>query len=279
MGIDTAWPCNFAGAVFGLLIYKPPLFAPIFAVLLLSGSWAMAIAMLVSAGLEVASTALWVGLEGIADYVNLVLSLPSMASMMAARPDQMHSLRAFWSLVFGESAATAILYGISAIMAMAGAAHVWRRAADPSLRMAALLLATVLAAPHLYVYDLVLLAPVWMWLAEWYLSQPLPKSVGRTLYIGYLAAFAGYLATLLPLQLTVVCFVYLLGSLWWWTTTAAGLEEIRPAEHRGERSYHLQHPAVIPALISAGHNQKCGRLQVLAALPAFLIALYPLSWC
>jgi hypothetical protein len=206
-----------AGAVLGLLIYKPPLFVPILGVLLLSGSWRITGAMSISAALEVLSTALWVGIDGLNDYWQLILRLPSMASMMAARTDQMHSLRAFWSLLLGESALTLILYAVTALASMMAAAYIWRRVADPSLRMSALLLGTVLASPHLYVYDLVILAPVWIWLTDWFLTQTLPRSVGRSLYIGYLAALFGYLVPVLRVQLSVLCFAYLLMSLWWWT--------------------------------------------------------------
>jgi hypothetical protein len=205
-----------AGLVLGLLIYKPPLFAPIFAIVLLGGAWTVVVAMLMSGALEVASTALWVGVDGIVDYVKLMLRLPAMAPMMAARPDQMHSLRAFWSLIFGDTTYAVGLYAISAVAAIALAAYVWRRISDPSLRMAALLLSTVLASPHFYVYDLVILAPVWVWLTEWYLTEPLPRSVGRTLYVGFLAPFFGHVATVLPLQLSVLCAVYLLIALGRW---------------------------------------------------------------
>lgn len=205
-----------AGAVLGLLVYKPPLLLPMLGILLLSRSWRIAATMSLSAAVEVVSTGLWVGADGLVNYVQLVLRMPSMALMMAARPDQMHSLRAFWSLIFHESALTFVLYAATATVVMVAAAYVWRRVADPPLRMSALLLGTVLASPHLYVYDLVILAPAWIWLTDWFLTQPVSRNVGRALYVGYLAALFGYLAPALPLQVSVLCFAYLLMSLSWW---------------------------------------------------------------
>jgi hypothetical protein len=82
--------------------------------------------------------------------------------------------------------------------------------------MAALAIGTVLCAPHLYVYDLVLLAPVWVWLTDWYLSRPDVKpAVGWLLYAGYAAPLASPLiARFGHIQLSTLCLVGLLAYLW-----------------------------------------------------------------
>lgn len=218
-----------AGAMLGLLIYKPSIFVPIIAILGLGGAWQMAAAMVVSGVIEVASTLWWVGPQGLQEYVELMLKLPSMAHLMAARPDQMHSLRSLWSLLLGESSLSTGLYAISAVAALIAAAHIWRKVERPAVRMAALLLGTVLASPHFYVYELVLLAPAWVWLADWYLSESLPLSVGRTLYVGYLSALFGYVATAVPIQLSVLCAAFLLWALVRWTTTTLDSRALQPS--------------------------------------------------
>ena len=202
-----------AGALLGLLIYKPPLFAPILAVLVLGGSWGAAAAMVASGLAELAATANWVGIEGLTAYTELVLQLPGMAAMMAAKAYQMHSLRAFWSLLVPHATAAAVLYAITGAATIAVAAHAWRRTQDARLRMSALLLAAALTAPHLYVYDLVILVPVWIWLTDWFLRQPLPATFGRVLYLGYVATLTGLITQILPVQVSVICFAYLLFSI------------------------------------------------------------------
>ena len=225
----------WVGVLLGLLVYKPPLFVPILAILTLAGSWAVVAGMLAGGAAELLFSSLWVGVEGLIDYADMVLRLPKMATLMAARPDQMHSLRTFWSLMFGNSAFAAILYAVTAVAAMIAAALVWRRVTQPSLRMGALLLGAVLASPHMYIYDLVILAPVWIWLTDWFLTQQLTTHIGRMLYVGYFAGLLGHLARIIPVQLSVPCFAYLLVSLWWWTrpatttlpgTSSAGLRRV-----------------------------------------------------
>ena len=49
------------------------------------------------------------------------------------------------------------------------------------MRMSALVLAMSLAAPYLFVYDLTILAPVWIWLVDWFLTCDVPPAVGVSL--------------------------------------------------------------------------------------------------
>lgn len=207
---------RLAGALLGLLIYKPPLFVPMLAIVLLGGSWGAAAAMVTSGLVELAATAAWVGIEGITRYIELTLQLPGMAAMMAAKPYQMHSLRAFWLLLVPNATAASFLYVITAATAVVVAAYAWRYTRDSRLRMSALLLGAALASPHLYVYDLVILAPVWIWLADWFLRQPLPATFGRVLYVGYVAMLMGAFAQIIPVQVSVICFGYLLFSIPYW---------------------------------------------------------------
>ncbi len=203
-----------AAAVLGLLIYKPPLFAPMVCVLLLAREWKKSAVMLSVGLVEVLAAGLWVGAQGLRDYLGLLLDLPRLAPVLAVKPYQMHSLRAFWLLIVPNAAAAAVLYAVSAALAVFCAAQAWRRAEAPALRMSALVLGTALASPHLYIYDLVILAPVWVWLADWFLEEALPVWFGRALYVGFVALLMGPFAQFVPFQLSVVCLGYLLVVLW-----------------------------------------------------------------
>jgi hypothetical protein len=213
-----------AGVVLGLLSFKPPLFAPVLAVLILGGSWTIAVAMIASGVAELAFAWPWVGVEGLTRYVQLLLDLPRMAPMMAARPYQMHSLRAFWMLLIGSSFVSTVLYALTAACAIVAAAYLWRRVTDVSVQMSALLLATTLASPHLYVYDLVILAPAWIWLTDWFLRHDVPAVFGRALYAGFILTAMGPFAQLIPFQASVVCVAYLLAAVALWAPSATVLE-------------------------------------------------------
>jgi hypothetical protein len=90
---------------------------------------------------------------------------------------------------------------------------VWRRSAPLSLRYSALLLATVLVAPHLTVYDLVILAPAMLLWADWLLRQGLTKAtrwMGTLVYLVYMLPLIGPLTRWTHVQLSVVAMSALL---------------------------------------------------------------------
>lgn len=204
-----------AGACLGVLAYKPPLLAPAAAVLLLAGEWRMlASAGLVAAG-QVLVAAIWVGFSGLRDYVLLMVSLPAMANRLETRPAQTHAWRGFWALIVPDSPWEFILFFATAAATIVVAACIWRRQTDPALRMATLALTIALAAPYLFVYDLAILAPAWLWLVDWFLRRPeLSAWVGRALYVGYLAALLAPLAAATRIQVSVPVLAFLMWAIW-----------------------------------------------------------------
>ena len=84
-----------------------------------------------------------------------------------------------------------------------------------SVKYSALLLATVLIAPHLIVYDLVILAPAILLLADWAISQvPSRRYVGVLLYLVYLLPLLGPYARWTHVQVSVVAMSGLLYLIW-----------------------------------------------------------------
>jgi len=73
------------------------------------------------------------------------------------------------------------------------------------LRFAALLIATVLVSPHLTVYDLVILAPAYLLLADWIVAdgRAWARNLGMLLYLGYALPLFGPLSIWTHLQLSV----------------------------------------------------------------------------
>jgi hypothetical protein len=86
-----------------------------------------------------------------------------------------------------------------------------------SLRHSALLFASVLVAPHLTVYDLVILAPAFLLLADWILAQPLTaltQRIGTLLYLTYLLPLIGPFARWTHVQLSVMAMAAALYVIW-----------------------------------------------------------------
>jgi hypothetical protein len=137
-----------------------------------------------------------------------------MSTLLFTRPEQSHGLKAFWMMLVPVPAAALVLYAVSAVAVVVLAAMIWRRSPDPSLRMSALVLAVALAAPYLFVYDPTIVAPVWIWLVDWFLSRDVPLSVGRVLYAGYLAPLAAPIVPFIHVQPSVPCLAFLIWAVW-----------------------------------------------------------------
>jgi hypothetical protein len=103
------------------------------------------------------------------------------------------------------------LYILSAIAVLGMTVACWKRPGVPlALRYASLLLATVLVAPHLTVYDLVILAPAFLLLADWLLGQPRSSAIGWLgilLYLIYMLPLLGPFARLTHVQLSVLAMM------------------------------------------------------------------------
>jgi hypothetical protein len=84
------------------------------------------------------------------------------------------------------------------------------------VRYSSLLLASVLVAPHLIVYDLLVLAPVFLLLSDWLLARRKDRasSMEVVLYLAYLAPLAGAITRWTHLQVAVVLMSVLVYMIW-----------------------------------------------------------------
>ena len=156
---------------------------------------------------------LWYGASPLVSYAHVLTRLGStgkMAEILEPRPYLMHSLRAFWNLLLPWPGAAFVLYVVTALVAIA-LAIVCSQRLLLERRFAVMLLATVLVAPHLTVYDLVILTPAFLWIADW-LQTHAATRIAWLLYLAYILPFAGPLARWTHLQLSVICLAALAAS-------------------------------------------------------------------
>jgi hypothetical protein len=93
----------------------------------------------------------------------------------------------------------------------------WRSRLSLPVRYSALLLATVLLAPHLTVYDLVILAPAFLLLADWIVINPDHSAIPYfklLLYLAFALPLLGPLARWTHVQLSVPVMAALLYGIW-----------------------------------------------------------------
>ncbi len=208
-----------AGIALGCLAFKPQFLVAILLVLLFAQAWKLLVSMMLSAAAQLASTLIYFGPAVMRLYLSRLFHgavHPNLAELIFS-PIQMHSLRSFWALLIPWPAAVSTLYFLSSVAVIAIAAAVWKSCAPLPHRFSALTLAAILVNPHLYVYDLLGMAPVFLLMAAWALNHqqhPSTPALRLLLYFAFMLPLFGPLSRWTHLQLSVAAFATLLCLIW-----------------------------------------------------------------
>lgn len=184
------------GVGLGLLSFKPTLFLPMVAIAFLGGEVvACLLAAIVAGGLLLITTPM-LGFAPVEAYITALVNL-SQTPDDVAKPAIMASLRTMAYQVLPAGLA-GFAYLVMAGTTVLVAARAWRRTVDPLERIAVASVATVLATPHFYNYDLVITLPAMLVSAAYALEhRPGWLLVAVT-------AVAAYAAPIVPLIFTEV---------------------------------------------------------------------------
>ena len=207
-----------AGCALGFLVFKPQFLVAIPLILLLARTWKLFGGTVVSAMAQLVLARLYSGSTVMANYISMLAHPSAWISTVELNlaPVQMHSLRSFWELLLPWPTAATVLYVVCALAVIAIAAGLWKSAAPITIRFSALLLAAVLCNPHLFIYDLLALAPAFLLLVDWSLNNlphPAKPALAVLLYLAFLLPLFGPLAGWTHLQLSVIAFAALLWTL------------------------------------------------------------------
>jgi hypothetical protein len=205
-----------AGLALGCLIFKPQLALASALVFLFTLNWKVISGAILSATAQLTTAWLYYGADPLRQWMHMLFNAPRLLPLLEPRLYQTHSLRTFWTMLIPRPTAALALYLVSAIMVAALTISCWRSHLPLSLRYSALLLATVLLAPHLTVYDLVILAPAFLLLSDWIATQPdlAVPHLKLFLYLAFLLPLLGPLARWTHLQLSVPVMAILLFCFW-----------------------------------------------------------------
>ena len=208
-----------AGIALGFLIFKPQFLVAIPFILLFAHAWRILVGLVLSATAQLAVTYLYFGKPVMAAYVTMLLHSAGHPGSTELRLSsiQMHSLYSFWELLLPWPRGVWITYLLSVIIVIALATSIWKSATSTALRFSALLLAAVLVNPHIYIYDLLALAPMFPLLADWSIenaNHPATPALRILLYLAFLLPLFGPLARWTHVQLSVVVFVALLWTIY-----------------------------------------------------------------
>jgi alpha-1,2-mannosyltransferase len=208
-----------AGLVLGCLIFKPQLGVAAAIMFLSIGAWKTVLAAAISAAGQLSAAVLYYGIEPFRHWVRMLWNVRAALPLLEPKLYQTHSLRTFWSMLLPWPGLSFGLYLLSTAFVLGLTIACWRRSQvmPLSLRYSALLFASVLVAPHLTVYDLVILVPALLLLADWIVAQPLTDSscrMGTLLYLTYMLPLIGPFARWTHVQLSVMAMAAALYVIW-----------------------------------------------------------------
>jgi len=208
-----------AGLVLGCLIFKPQLGVAAAIVFVAIGAWKTVLAAAISAAGQLSVGVLYYGIEPFRHWIRMLWNVRAVLPLLEPRLYQTHSLRTFWSLLLPWPKLSLGFYLLSAALVLGLTIACWRRSRNVPLplRYSALLLASVLVSPHLTVYDLVILAPAFLLLADWLVAQPPTAStwrLGTLIYLTYMLPLIGPFARWTHIQLSVIAMAAALYLIW-----------------------------------------------------------------
>jgi hypothetical protein len=218
-----------AGMALGLLVFKPQFLVAIPIMLLLAQAWKPFAGLVISATAQLGFARIYFGPAVMHAYFDTLWHVSRLIGSveLSLAPIQMHSLRFFWLLLIPWPMTpwpqlALALYILSSMVVIAIAAAVWRSPAPLALRFSALTLGAVLVNPHLFVYDLLVLTPALLLLADSALTNPQPAFSAALKWLAYLTfvlPLLGPLSQWTHLQLSVPAMAALLWLLWRHSTT------------------------------------------------------------
>jgi hypothetical protein len=197
-----------AGAAFGLLFIKPQ-FAIVLALTAVTcGEWALIAGALASIALQVSCIGLLLGWQVLKAYGTLLPVLLRHADLLEPKPFQMHSLSAVTHLM--PTWIGLPLWAAAVGIVVFCAVKVWKsRSLSIRVRLGILMFASVLANPHVTIYDATILALPLIWIgAEFVAHGPDDSKAFLTL------AYWIFVTLLVPTALAIRLQVSVLLMIW-----------------------------------------------------------------
>jgi hypothetical protein len=215
-----------AGLVLALLAYKFQLLIVPTALLAFRRRWRAMAGLAVGVGVTLGLTVLLVGPPTLVTYARFAAHLGNLMQVGGFAVHKQHSWYGFFQMLGGDWLSVPVVRGLTATAVLGTLmllALIWRddRAADTtwlSLRLSGLIMATLLASPHLFHYDLALaLLPAILWLrvADDSQCRSLRPTMKWLVIAGFIwLAIGEPLTRAIPLQITPLLAVVWLYALW-----------------------------------------------------------------
>ena len=150
-----------AGAIFGLIAFKPHLGIPVGLFMLARKQWSFVMGCYFTVGCLIVGS-LATGFDICTDYFSVTMGFTDYVQSGGYHLEQGFSLWSAWQLSVSDPTTAKILTTVSSLVILIGTIIVLRRSdchrtANRARGFSAMIIATVLLAPHLYAYDLAIL--------------------------------------------------------------------------------------------------------------------------
>lgn len=213
-----------AGLALGCLVFKPHWVAVAGAIFMVAREWRVVAGLIASAAAQLLVVSLIVGPAVMSAYWTMLRSIQRISQLLEPRPG--NTLKGLLTAVIPWQPAALGLYAVLAILVVTMVAIAWRSRARFELRASAIVLGMILISPHAFEYDLILLAPVFILLAN-LIAESSDWLRGPVLSFALPALFIAPLVTGIPavlrLQFSVTAMAVILYSL-----TQNRAETLRP---------------------------------------------------
>ena len=213
-----------AGAALGLLFMKPQFGLLLAAIVLICREWSLLVGLLLSGLAQAGLVVSWLGARGLTGYAGIFMALPSMRGALEPEGQEMHSLATVTGLLPEPYAM--ILWALLSLGVVWVTRMVWLSSMPTSLRMAGMVLGSVLVNPHVNSYDLVVVAVPLLVVSAYVASGDVAMSTARSRW--YQAVYLLFLLLLLPtarfvgLQFSVFVLCWMLWELAKWARQHGG---------------------------------------------------------
>ena len=214
------WPF-IAGLAIGCLAFKPHWLLSAGVVFVAVREWRVVAGAVIGAAGQFGITSVLMGPAVMSAYWRTLQTVQRLGDLLEPYPGD--TLRSFFKVFVPSEPAALVAYVLCAAATLYVAMRIWRSRASFEIRSSAVVLATLLVSPHAFPYDLILLAPVFFLLANWFAEHP-SRPPSRAVSLTLCALFIGPLLRMLPaplrLQFSVTAMALLLG--WLWQTARSG---------------------------------------------------------
>ena len=219
--VAGAWPlCRagrpfIAGLVLGLLALKPSLLLVPLVVMAVAARWRVLAAMTLSGLIQLLAAAAVMGWGVWVDYARTAVDLLQHPEWIEPKLWQAHAAGNAFALLLGRGRGAQVAFAATFCVLVWLTGRAWRGPAAPSpLAWALLVLAALVGSPHLYVYDLVIMAAAFIPIVEWTLEHPRhawTPTLRRLVAASYVLPLFAPLAAVTRVQVSVLAF----GALFW----------------------------------------------------------------